>query len=600
MPGEFQPTDEQQAARDTFAAGRSFVLQAGAGTGKTATLKLLAESTPDRKGLYVAFNTAVAAEARAKFPSNVTVKTVHALAMHGTGFAFKDRLNKPKVPLYLTAQRLGVFGDFRVGPERALRPTTQASLAMRTVRRFCASADDKIKKRHVPMTPGLNLVQQKVVARHVVPLAKRVWADVSSPISDNFRFEHDHYLKVWALTHPHWQADFVLYDEAQDANPVVSGMVADQLDYGRQLVAVGDSAQGIYGWRGAIDALETFDVDIRLPLTQSFRFGERIAEEANLWLELLGSDMRLSGRTDLDSRVVPKIDHPDAVLCRTNGAAVAELFSALEDDVRVGLVGGGKDLLALARAALDLKAGKTTEHEELALFRSWAEVQDYADSGDDPNLAVLVRVIEEHGPPAIIEAIEAAAHEQHAERTVSTLHKAKGREWDKVRLTSDYSVPRDDGNGVALPSRDELMVSYVAVTRAMSRLSLGNLDWARVWLDKPPVPTPHGTRIAEASGSTGAATRETPKQAHDQAVAVSSGKPWTRKLDDALLSQYRSGTQLAMLAKTFGRPESEILARLSTLRPSSAGTDLFDESGVPRRDDDQDEPSAATTHRPRP
>ena len=100
---------------------------------------------------------------------------------------------------------------------------------MRTVRKFCASADDTIKKRHVPYTPGLTAGQQKAVAKLIVPLAKKVWADVSDPLADNFRFEHDHYLKVWALTHPAWQADFVLYDEAQDANPVVSAMVADQL-----------------------------------------------------------------------------------------------------------------------------------------------------------------------------------------------------------------------------------------------------------------------------------------------------------------------------------------------------------------------------------
>lgn len=79
MAATFTPTDEQSAARDTFVAGHSFVLQAGAGTGKTSTLKLLAETEPERKGLSVAFNRAIAQEAQAKFPPNVTVKTIHAL-----------------------------------------------------------------------------------------------------------------------------------------------------------------------------------------------------------------------------------------------------------------------------------------------------------------------------------------------------------------------------------------------------------------------------------------------------------------------------------------------------------------------------------------
>lgn len=568
----YSPTDEQVAARDAFGGGTSFVLEAGAGTGKTSTLQLLAETAPHRKGLYLAFNRAIADEARARFPANIVVKTVHALAMHGTGFAYRDRLNKPKIPLYVTANRLGVFGDLVVASDRRLRPTTQASLAMRTVRRFCSTADPTITTAHVPITPGLTPAQQKKVAQHVVPLATKVWNDVSDPLADNFRFEHDHYLKVWALAHPTWPVDFVLYDEAQDANPVVSGMVADQLAHGTQLVAVGDSAQGIYGWRGAVNAMQSFDLELTLPLTRSFRFGPAIADEANVWLELLGSGMRLTGRPDLDSAVVGHVNAPDAVLCRGNGTAIAELFQALDEGVRVGLVGGGDDLVRVARAALDLQAGKTTEVEEFALFASWSEVQEYADSGDDPQLDVLVNVIDNHGPPAIITAINAAAHEQDAERTLSTLHKAKGREWTTVRLAADFSEPRPDDDGeLQLPSDDELMVSYVAVTRAKKVLGIGNLDWGRSWLGKPAV----------APGEPVAAKAPTVKVTAPPPVSSAhSGKPWTRKLDEALLSQYRSGTPLPLLIAAFRRPEAEIVARVTVLLERDAGP--FNDDGTPR------------------
>lgn len=596
----FVPTDEQAAARNAFAAGTSFVLQAGAGTGKTATLKLLAESAPARKGLYVAFNTAIAAEARTKFPNNVTVKTVHALAMRGTNFAFRDRLNKPRVPLPIAANRLGIFGDLEVGQNRRIRPTTQAAIAMQTVRRFCNSDDGKLRKAHVPRQNGLDPAQQKAVAKHILPFAQKVWDDVSSPISDNFRFEHDHYLKVWALTRPHWQADFVLYDEAQDANPVVSGMVADQLKAGRQLVAVGDSAQSIYGWRGAVDAMGTFDVPLTLPLTRSFRFGESVADEANLWLELMGSPMRLTGRADLDSRVVTTMATPDAVLCRTNGAAIGELFAALEADVNVGVVGGGKDLEALARAAADLKDGRPINHEELALFESWADVCDYADSGDDPHLTTLVNVVESHGPDAIVDAIQRAASEQEADRTISTLHKAKGREWARVRLAPDFAVPVKDQDGrLRLPAKDELMVAYVAVTRAMLRLDPGRLDWAREWLGGPVVDlAPDDGALAPGPTPTPA---ETPAGPGRQAATLrqdkeEEGAPWTRALDQALLSQYDAGTPLVQLVATFGRSSDAVASRLRTLRPGRRGA-LFAADGRPLHAPRTDAPTPNESHR---
>jgi MoxR-like ATPase len=41
----FAPTDEQQEALRLFATGKSLAIEAGAGAGKTSTLKLLAEST---------------------------------------------------------------------------------------------------------------------------------------------------------------------------------------------------------------------------------------------------------------------------------------------------------------------------------------------------------------------------------------------------------------------------------------------------------------------------------------------------------------------------------------------------------------------------
>ena len=66
--------------------------------------------------------------------------------------------------------------------------------------------------------------------------------------------EHDHYLKMWALTEPRIEADSLFLDEAQDSNPVLEQVFAAQRAHAH-LVMVGDSAQAIYGWRGARDVM---------------------------------------------------------------------------------------------------------------------------------------------------------------------------------------------------------------------------------------------------------------------------------------------------------------------------------------------------------
>lgn len=310
----------------------------------------------------------------------------------------------------------------------------------------------------------------RTVVEAVLPFAHKAWADVQNPDSGTVRFEHDHYLKLWALSRPTLNYDFVLLDEAQDTNPVLEQVFSAQRD-SAQLVMVGDSAQAIYGWRGAQDVMADFD-GTELGLTRSFRFGPSVAEEANRWLSIADAPIRLSGHGET-ATTVGSVEHPDAILCRTNASAMQEVMDALAAGVKVALVGGGRQLRLLAEAARDLKAGRKSTHPELFLFSSWGEVQDYAtqdQSGKD--LYPFVELIDDHGVDVILEAIGKLSDERHAQLTVSTGHKAKGREWNTVRIADGfYDDPGEDGDGRAnLIDEANARLSYVAVTRARARL----------------------------------------------------------------------------------------------------------------------------------
>ena len=73
-----KPTVEQAAAIDAFQLGRNLKVNAYAGTGKTSTLQMMAESV-DRKGTYIAFNRSIADEAGRRFPASVKALTVTRL-----------------------------------------------------------------------------------------------------------------------------------------------------------------------------------------------------------------------------------------------------------------------------------------------------------------------------------------------------------------------------------------------------------------------------------------------------------------------------------------------------------------------------------------
>lgn len=467
-----EPTEEQQAARDVFAAGRDLALVAGAGTGKTSTLILMGAVTR-RRGLYVAFNRAIAEDARGRFGSNVECRTAHSLAFRAVGHHYRERLNaSARIPAKQTARMLGITRDLPVNAHR-IKVNHQARLVMGMIRRFCYSTDRQVMARHMEPVNGLDMPAQEYLARTLLGYATRAWEDICSP-HGTLRFEHDHYMKLWAMSDPVLEADFVLLDEAQDTNPVLEEVFLAQ---DAQRVCVGDPAQQIYGWRNARDVMTGFPAE-HLHLTQSFRFGPRIAQVANRWLRHAESDMQLTGCGPGPSRV-DGVAHPDAVLCRGNADAMQEVLAFLERGVPVALTGGGSALHRIAKAAEELKSGRRTSHPELFLFSSWGEVQDYVEhdkAGQD--LKAIVKLVDTYGPDQIIQAVDRLSAEEDAKVTVSTAHKAKGREWASVRIGKGFAAPPVDEEGMQRGLNPaEARLIYVAVTRARHLLDPAGITW---------------------------------------------------------------------------------------------------------------------------
>ena len=476
-----KPTDEQNVALALFGEANNIAIRAGAGTGKTTTLELLAQSTP-RRGAYVAFNRAIVEEARRKMPSNVISSTAHSLAFKAVGKDYQHRLNAERVKSHELAKRLGMeraYMSLRLedGATKVLQPGYLASLVMRSITRFCQTADELPGPQHVPYIEGIDKPDalgrrtwdnNALVRQQVAPTLRKAWDDLSA-LKGQLPFSHDVYLKLWELRDPRIPGDFLLFDEAQDAAPVMLSAVQKQWD--SQLVFVGDDHQQIYEWRGAVNALDQVDAEASAYLTESFRFGQTIADVANRVLSLLGTDMRLTGRGGPSE--VRALDVPDAVLTRSNAHAIERVMQFQREGRRPHLIGGGKDVLAFAKAAEDLKNTGKCWHPDLACFESWGEVQEYVEN--DPqggDLKLLVGLVDDYGVDVIKHTLSQMPHEDAADVIVSTAHKAKGREWEQVQLGADFAIPGDDALG-------EWRLLYVAATRARHVLDVESCEALR-------------------------------------------------------------------------------------------------------------------------
>ncbi|MER6047242.1 UvrD-helicase domain-containing protein [Streptomyces sp. NPDC001793] len=468
------PTPEQDAIIEACAGGDNLVVEAGAGTGKTTTLKMAAGAMKGR-GLYIAYNKAIAAEAKASFPESVDCRTAHSLAYRTVGRLYGRRMSL-RIPAWRTAELLRIVEPLRVNKDLLLAPKSQARLASEAVDRFCHSAADDVQLHHIPRLEGTTFEEMEALRAEILPHARKLWRETQAFDSPH-RFTHDYYLKLWALQKPKLRADYVLLDEAQDSNPVVAQLIQAQ---SAQRIAVGDSSQSIYGWRGATDALATWPAKRRLRLTQSWRFGEAIASEANAWLAQLEDSIRLRGNPHLDSQVVTeRLETPQAVLCYTNAGAVNHAMQHLDAGRAPALVGGGQQIRDLAEAAVDLRANRPVSHPDLIAFQSWGQLEEFANTeGAGGDLKSFVKLINDHGPDIVIKAVDCLAAEDHADVVLSTAHKAKGREWDTVLVAPDFTQPKPGKDDLLdPPTHEKAMLGYVTVTRAKQVLDNLGLAW---------------------------------------------------------------------------------------------------------------------------
>jgi hypothetical protein len=474
-------TEEQQIAVDKFQSGDSLAVQAGAGTGKTSTLVAIANST-DRHGQYVAFNKPIVVDAGGKLPRSCAAATAHALANRQVGHLYRHRLDSQRQSSHEIARKLNIkpfFYTNSAGEPRVIQPNTLASHVAKAITTFCNTADEKLATKHIAYIDGIDenddegkrtYVNNNLVKQQLKPALRDAWLDIIDP-DGTLRFTHDCYLKIWELGihgDPIIPGDYILFDEAQDASPVLLSAVEQQ---NKQVVFVGDGQQAIYEWRGAVDAMNTVPADSTCFLTNSFRFGPEIAKVANQILSTIESaQLRLVG---LGKPGKVEIAHePDAVLCRTNAGAVGVVLEALDAGKTPHLVGGGGEIESFAKAAGELQETGSTTHPELSIFSSWGEVEDYvANDPQGTDLTVQVKLINDYGVEKILRAVGNKVSEQDADLVVTTAHKSKGREWDTVRIHGDFPPERDDDG--------ERRLLYVAVTRARLHLDIEYCEPAR-------------------------------------------------------------------------------------------------------------------------
>ncbi len=465
----FDITDEQAAVVESGAP--NLLVNAFVGTGKTSTLVAYTKRRPGKRFTYLAFNRSIKEEAIRRFPANVKCVTTHGLAFGPVGSMYKakgkDGISSPRP--YQVAEVLKIS-------------QLAAGKSIEILNRFLASADPALHPCHMSGT-----IFEAKEQEPLFETTKNLWSRMRDVNDPGIPMPHDGYLKLYQLSSPAINSDIILFDEFQDANPVTTALVMAQPG---AKVMVGDSHQAIYGFRGAVNAMAAFKDAARLDLTKSFRFGDGVAQVASALLrDWKGETRTIKGMGRHPTVFSVDQSAPHTKLARTNGELFRAAVDALSSGRKFGYVGGVEGYrLDTILDVYRLFSGRRGDVKDawIRSFEDFSSLQEYALTMDEKELKMLASITDEYNKsiPSLVKEIKerAVAVMTGEEIALSTVHKAKGLEFDSVVLLDDFaelSVKHDENGEEVRPSAEEINILYVATTRAERCLELNEktLSW---------------------------------------------------------------------------------------------------------------------------
>jgi len=474
-------SDEQVAIFKWFANGQgNLVVQARAGTGKTTTIKEAFRHARELgRLLYAVFNKKNQKEAAAKIlDRRVQVSTLHSLGLSFIRSVWRDVQPDDEVE----ADRLrAVCADL---PEDVSTPVLKLV-------GFCKNLTVKV--------PELDTVMDIADARNIsvsdeleqdFPISRLAQLAIDCLKAALVRDSQDRISfndMVWLPVAAGWVKpifDLVVVDEAQDMN-MPQLMMAERASKGR-ICVVGDDRQAIYGFRGAAtDGMHLMRQRLnaaQLGLTVTYRCPKSVVSLANQIVpDYTAAPSAPEGSViDCDLRqAVAGLVVGDAVLSRLNAPLMNIALSLLRRDVPARIEGRDIGKLLVGRVR-KFKAKSVPDF--LKKVAAWEKKQSsriIAGGGRHVN-SKLETVRDEALTLSTVaqdcENIDAVVTKilglfEDSDRAVkpavvcSSVHKAKGLEWNRVCLVMDTFKKGTEG--------EEANILYVAITRAKDTLFRG-------------------------------------------------------------------------------------------------------------------------------
>lgn len=449
----FQYTPEQNAIFDAIPNvidnGLTLKVESFAGTSKTTTAIGIVKRYPEKNFLYLAFNNPAAKDFNDRLKAeNIYDKNCLAMTINALAWKFV----KPKNPRgdYKAAE---ISELFNIG----YAPANKALMLLST---YCKSS--------------IETIGELSSDKYLVDLATSIYNKMNS---GEIRPTHDYYVKEFALLVAARKVSLsmfncVILDEAQDTNPVSIG-IFESIKLPK--VFIGDRHQGIYGFRGAVNAMDTLHHDLVMNLSSNFRSSKEIISKANFILNTFKGEpkkIEAFGNGKADGRV--------AHIARSNASIISLVRQYETFYFARGPEAVFAPILAIYYWDLEEDDKIPKEFSFLKKFKNRADLMNYIEASRSVELSGAVKLIESEQKAGrdIYDLYTKAlkGNTQDSRIILTTAHGCKGLEFETVIIENDFgsllAMLEDvlEGEMEATNFIEEVNLYYVAITRAMRTL----------------------------------------------------------------------------------------------------------------------------------
>lgn len=490
----FNPTEEQLAVINEVVTGEgSLVVEALAGSAKTTTLKMAMERMGS-EGLLspgmvcaVAFNKRIQQDLEKALPSDVVCKTLNSIGHSAWGKVVGKRLTLDTDKIYNLLTDLIPMEKF--DPEVIeLRKIVKKGVELAKNQGYVPEGIRKSMQGRSLMLADefYSLFEEKMEDEEgEANFSDEVFQSIDKALAESIRLsfqgviDFSDQLYMPTMFSGGWtKFPIVLVDEAQDLSEL-NHIMLKKICAGR-LIAVGDSRQAIYAFRGAhsysMSMLKDQWKAKVLTLTTCFRCPEVIVKRVQRLVPSI-RPFKLGGTfANLEYSWKPEDIIPGgAILCRNNAPLIKCAFHLLNHGVSCHILGSdiGKGVIKLAK---DLSGNASDIEYFEHLLEAWyaATPEHKKAKALDKKQSILAALENVDTLAQLVPKLEELFKRTDGTVTLSTGHKCKGFEWDDVYHLNPELIPSRFAHSED-ERKQEMNLLYVIETRAKRSLTTINI-----------------------------------------------------------------------------------------------------------------------------